>query len=79
MGFPNQEYWIGLLSPSPKDLPICRQILYHLRHQGRHINYTLVEKNSNSSSLRNTKADATVILPSSASVEPMEEKKKKKY
>ena len=44
MEFSRQEYWSGLLFPSPKDLPNpvinpsllhCRQILYHLSHQGR--------------------------------------------
>ena len=43
MGFPRQEYWSGLPFPSPGDLPNpglkpgllhCRQILYHLSHQG---------------------------------------------
>ena len=43
MGFSRQEYWIGLLFPSPRDLPNpgiepgllhCRQTLYPLRHQG---------------------------------------------
>ena len=45
MGFSRQEYWSGLLFPSPGDLPNpgikprspalhCRQILYHLSHQG---------------------------------------------
>ena len=41
MGFPRQEYWSGLPFPSPGDLPhpgiepgSCRQILYHLNHQG---------------------------------------------
>ena len=37
MGFSRQEYWSGLLVPSPGDLPKgfphCRQILYHLNHQ----------------------------------------------
>ena len=48
-GFPRQEYWSGLLFPSPRDLPnpgsepcigrpafypLCRQILYCLSHQG---------------------------------------------
>ena len=41
--FPRQEYWSGLPFPSPGDLPNpgikpgllhCRQILYHLSHQG---------------------------------------------
>ena len=45
VGFPRQEYWNGLPFPSPGDLPMqelnscllhCRQILYHLRHQGSH-------------------------------------------
>ena len=44
MGFSRQEYWSGLPFPFPGDLPNqgtephllhCRQILYHLRHQGR--------------------------------------------
>ena len=44
MGFSRQEYWSGLLFPSPGDLPNqglnpgllhCRQTLYHLSHQGR--------------------------------------------
>ena len=39
MGFSRQEYWRGLLFPSPGDLPnprikpgspACRQMLYHL-------------------------------------------------
>ena len=43
MGFSRQEYWSGLLFPSPQDLPNpgsnpglphCRQMLYHLSHQG---------------------------------------------
>ena len=43
MGFSRQEYWSGLPSPSPGDLPNpelnpglphCRQTLYHLSHQG---------------------------------------------
>ena len=42
-GFPRQEYWSGLLFPSPGDLsnpgiepglPHCRQILYQLSHKG---------------------------------------------
>ena len=44
MEFSRQEYWCGLLCPSPGDLPNlgikpgllhCRKILYHLSHQGR--------------------------------------------
>ena len=44
MGFSRQEYWSGLPSPSPGDLPYpgidpglphCRQTLYPLSHQGR--------------------------------------------
>ena len=44
MEFSRQEYWSGLLFPSPKDLPNpvvnpsllhFRQILYRLSHQGR--------------------------------------------
>ena len=43
MEFSRQEYWSGLPFPSPGDLPNpgikprspdCRQILYHLSHQG---------------------------------------------
>jgi len=43
MEFCRQEYWSGLPFPSPGDLPdleikpcllYCRQILYHLSHQG---------------------------------------------
>ena len=43
MEFSRQEYWSGKPFPSPGDLPNtgikprllhCRQILYHLRHQG---------------------------------------------
>ena len=43
MGFSSQDYWSGLPFPSPGDLPYpelnlgflhCRQILYHLSHQG---------------------------------------------
>ena len=43
MGFSRQEYWSGLPFPSPGDLPNqglnlglphCRQMLYHLSHQG---------------------------------------------
>ena len=46
MGFSRQEYWSGMSSPSPGDLPHPgiepgssdhRQILYHLRHQGNPI------------------------------------------
>ena len=38
-GFFRQEYWSGLPFPSPGDFPDlgllhCRQILYHLSHQG---------------------------------------------
>ena len=42
-GFSRQEYWSGLPFPSPGDIPhpgtepgllLCRQILYHLSHQG---------------------------------------------
>ena len=42
MGFFREEYWSGLLLPSPRDLPDpgsnpgllhCRQILYHLSYQ----------------------------------------------
>ena len=44
MGFSRQEYWRGVPLPSPGDLPTqglnpgllhCRQMLYHLSHQGR--------------------------------------------
>ena len=43
MGFSRQEHWSGLPCPPPGDLPNpgihpgllhCRQILYHLNHQG---------------------------------------------
>ena len=43
MEFSRQEYWSGLPCPSPGDLPdpgiepgflYCRQIFYHLSHQG---------------------------------------------
>ena len=43
LGFSRQEYWNGLLFPPPGHLPdlgsnsgllYCRQILYHLNHQG---------------------------------------------
>ena len=43
MEFSKQEYWSGLLFPSPRDLPDpginqgllhCRKMLYHLSHQG---------------------------------------------
>ena len=42
IGFSRQEYWSGLSSPSPEDLPNpgvqgiphCSQMLHHLRHQG---------------------------------------------
>ena len=42
MGFSRQEYWSGLPFPTPGNLPHrwnldllhCRQILYHLSHQG---------------------------------------------
>ena len=46
MGFSRQEYWSELPFPSPGDLPdpgiepsfpTCRQMLYHLSHQGRQI------------------------------------------
>ena len=46
MEFSRQEYWSGLLFPSPEDLPNpgiepglphCGKMLYHLSHQG--INY----------------------------------------
>ena len=48
MGFYRKEYWNGLPFPSPGDLPDpgsnpglphCRQILYHLNHQGIIIMY----------------------------------------
>ena len=48
MEFSRQEYWSGLPFPSPGDLPDlgsnpgllhCRQILYHLSHQGIIIMY----------------------------------------
>ena len=32
MGFSRQEYWSGVTLPSP--LRHCRQILYHMSHQG---------------------------------------------
>ena len=50
MGFSRQEYWSGLPFPSPGDLPDpginpsllhCRQILYQLSYEGRHM-YTFV-------------------------------------
>ena len=53
MGFSSQEYWSGLSFPSPGDLPDpviepglchCRQILYHLSHQGSPIIYTVSYK-----------------------------------
>ena len=42
MEFLRQEYWSGLPFPSPGDVPNpgllhCRQILYHLSHQGSFI------------------------------------------
>ena len=45
VGFSRQECWSGLPFPSPEDipdpelnlgLPYCRQMLYHLSHQGSH-------------------------------------------
>ena len=48
--FSRQEYWSGLSSPSPGDLPDprikpslphCVQILYHLSHQGSPVGKTL--------------------------------------
>ena len=50
MVFSRQEYWSGLPPTSPGDLPDprikpslphCRQILYHLSHQGSPIRKTL--------------------------------------
>ena len=49
LGFSRQEYWSGLPLPFPGDLSDpgielhCRQILYHLSHQGslRTLNYAL--------------------------------------
>ena len=55
MEFSRQKYWSGLPFPSPEDLPDpeilptegsnmgllhCRQILYHLSHQGILLNVT---------------------------------------
>ena len=47
-GFSRQEYWSELLCASPgdipnpgiepRDLPHCRQILYHMSHQGSPVN-----------------------------------------
>ena len=46
MGLSRQEYWSGLPFPSPGDLPDpginpsllhCRQILYQLSYEGRHM------------------------------------------
>ena len=36
MGLSGKEYWSGLPFPSPANLglPHCRQVLYHLSHQG---------------------------------------------
>ena len=57
LGFSRQEYWSGLLFPTPGDLPdsgigpaslcIDRQILYQLNHLGVHLNgrvYALFRK-----------------------------------
>ena len=44
MGFSRQEYWSGLSCPPPEIFPTqgsnpgllhCKQILYHLSHQGK--------------------------------------------
>ena len=52
MEFFRQEYWGGLLFPSPGDLPNpgiepgslhCRQTLYHLSHQGSPIQFSSVQ------------------------------------
>ena len=54
MGFPREEYWSGLPFPSLGDLPNieiepgllhCRQILYHLSHQGSPLNSRTRTKN----------------------------------
>jgi hypothetical protein len=54
MGFSKQEYWSGLPSPSPGDLPNpglnpgllpCRQILYHLSPQGTDQVYSVTVNN----------------------------------
>ena len=51
MGFPRQEYWSGLPLPFPGDLPDpgveprfphCRQIVYHLSHQGSLIHCEII-------------------------------------
>ena len=55
MGFSRQEYWNGLLCPSPGDVLnpgieptslmstcIGRQVLYHLRHLGIYSNFLLI-------------------------------------
>ena len=44
MGFSRKEYCSGLPFPSPGDLPHpglphCRQMLYHLSHQGSHLRW----------------------------------------
>ena len=53
MGFSRQEYWSGLPCPSPGDLPDpgikpgllhCRQILYHLSHQGSPPKYQMTQQ-----------------------------------
>ena len=50
-GFSSQEYWSGLPFPSPGDLPgpgiepglhHCRQILYHLSHQGSPLRFPII-------------------------------------
>ena len=53
IGFSRQEYWSGLPFPSPQGifptqglnpgLPRCRQILYHLSHQGSPIRHRVTK------------------------------------
>ena len=72
MGFSRQEYWSGLLFPSPEDLPDsgiepslphCRQTLYHLSHQGSPKRILVSSKNSKRTvKLRGKKHILTLIL-----------------
>ena len=80
--FSRQEYWSGLPFPSPGDLPnqgsnpdllYCRQILYHLSHQGRPVvaltNYyklgDLIQQNLLSHSSEGQKFNISLTEPKS--------------
>ena len=63
MEFSRQKYWSGLPFPSPGDLPTqglnpsllhCRQILYHLSHQGSLILHIKSKGHPRAGSLKQT-------------------------